>query len=71
MSYGINGKLMSGPCPCIKCKKPIRHEGCHDHCPLYLEWREVYDLVMQEHKDKVKAEWLGKPCKPVRRKKRK
>lgn len=71
MSYDINGKLMSGVCPCLKCKEPIRHIGCHADCPVYLNWKEVYTQVMREHKNKVKTNWLCKPDRPVRRRKRK
>ena len=40
---------------CHHCVPPKRHEGCHSHCPEYIEERDAYtaerDAIRQKRKE--------------------
>lgn len=57
------GKEISGPIrndnPCLKCKQPKRHPGCHDKCKEYKEWKAEIERVNQNRRDYAKNREIG------------
>ena len=49
---------------CIKCEKPKRHPGCHDHCPEYKKGRDILDKRNQSiRKNKEIERLLYRHCR--------
>ena len=57
------GKEISGPIrndnPCLNCKKPTRHPGCHDKCQRHKEWKAEIERVNQNRRDYAKNREIG------------
>lgn len=55
-------------CPCRDCEK--RNIGCHSKCSLYKEWAKENEKLRHERYEKTRAEYLSRPGKPVRRRRK-
>lgn len=41
--------------PCKDCMPPVRHEGCHSECPLYIDYEEKAEQARNCVKEKKGA----------------
>jgi len=62
---------MVSTCPCKGCVPPKRHVGCHATCQLYIDWKKEYDVNAEKIRNNKNMERLGRPTKPVRRRRTK
>lgn len=55
-------------CPCRDCDK--RTIGCHSKCEQYKEWAKENEKLRTERYERNRAEYLSRPGKPVRRRRK-
>ncbi len=58
----MNGLDMDAPCKGCK----TRHLGCHDDCPLYLEFRKKVEQANEDRRRCLKSDEFARPTKKRR-----